>query len=244
MIFDYEKFKQKIEEHSLYFDQLQRFDNYLSHISDEKQFLKDLTNEMENFKKVILEHNDDGKFNFKLKRDGKYFTSIVKFNDDIENVIKKITRLVKKIEKPELKDKSIRIVYGADYEMNFNPEIQIDTDNFNRIDIINEIPYSLRNIGIGKALYKSLINKRGKNGLVLGYLSSNYDSSKDSKFVWDSLRQDDSLYTCIKDFSIISFSNMCSKDTIENVLRKWLRGSENYEIDRDLLIKYPDLDIS
>jgi len=243
-VFNYNNFKKKLEEHALYFDQLQRFDNYLSNISDEKEFLKNITSEMDNFKKIIMEFNNDGKFNFKLKKDDEYFVGTVIYNNRIKNIIEKLLYLIEDIDNTDLKDKTIKIIYGTEYEMDFHPEFQINTKNFNRIDINNEIPYFIRNIGVGKALYKMLINKRDKNGLILGYISSNYDASKDAKFVWDSLRQDKDLYTCIKDLSVICFSNKCSKDTIENVLRKWLRDAKDYEIDRDLMLKYPDLNIT
>ena len=232
----YLNFEEKLKEHALYFGDLERFDNYLDNINNEKKILKNLSDEMDKFKELILEFNDPGKFNMKYKTDGKYIIGNVVYNDRIEMVLKKFKETLEEIDDPDILLKANKIIYGSEEEMDFNPRFQIDTLNFNRIDINNELPYSIRNIGFGKILYKTFIKK-------LGYLSSNYGSSKDSKFVWESLSNDNKLYTCIKDLSIVCFDGDLDINIIENILRKWVKNSDDYVIDTDLLKKYPDLEL-
>jgi hypothetical protein len=240
MNISYEKFKKRILEHALYVDDLSRFDNYLKHIPDKKLILKDLKEEMTKFKEMISHFNDQSVFILKFQKDETYQICNLEYDSDIEKIITQLKRILKKIDDQETLLRANRIVYGAEYEMNFNILIELEHKNFNRIHIADDLPYSLRDLGLGKMLYKNIIKK-------FGWISSNSAEPKpteDSKFVWDSLRNDTDLYTCIKDKSIISLNSKLDKNILENVIRKWLKNSENYIIDSDMLKKYPDFDIS
>lgn len=232
----YEDFKKRINEQAIYVSDLSRFDNYLTHVNDEKLILKDLKDEMSKLKEMISHFNHHHIFDMKLKKDYPHYLYRLKYNDDIEIIIKSLKRLLRNIEKGRILEKANLIVYGAEYEMNFHFDIQIDIKNFNRIHLIDELPYSLRDLGLGKILYKNIIEK-------IGWLSSNFDANVNSKFVWDSLSKDQELYTCLKDKSIICFNWELDFNIIENILRKWIKDSKDYVIDSDLMKKYPDLDI-
>ena len=236
MIKKYINFKDKINEHALYFNDLSRFDNYLDDIKDDKITLKNLLDEMNKFKELILEFNHRSIFKIKLIEDDDHLIGTIKYNNRIESIINKLVELLDIIENVKIQNEAFRIVYGSEDEMDFHPEIQIDKKFFNRIHIISELPYSLRNIGLGKILYKNIIEK-------VGWLSSNYDSSINSKFVWDSLSKDEELYTCLKDQSIICFDSKLDINIIENIVRKWLNDSKDYVIDSDMMKKYPDFTI-
>ena len=231
----YTEFKNRILEHSIYVGDLSRFDNYLKHVNDEKLILMDLKNEMSKFKDMISHFNNSSIFKLNYQEDDKYILINVKYNDKIEIIIQKLKDILENITDDDILNKSYRIVYGIDMEMNFHIDIDIEKNNFNRIHIINDLPYSIRNLNMGKILYKNIIKE-------IGWITSNYDSSKDSKFVWDSLNKDDELYTCIKDMSIICFDYNLNINIIENILRKWIKESEKYILDNDMLKKYINFD--
>jgi len=236
MDISYKEFKERIVEHSIYVNNLSRFDNYLKNVNDEKQILKDLKNEMTKFKDMISHFNDISIFKLNYNKDNKYFLINIKYNDKIEIIIQNFKNILENIKDLDILEKSYRIVYGTNIEMDFHINIDIEHKNFNRIHIVNDLPYSLRDLGLGKILYKNIIKE-------LGWVSSNsIDSTKDSKFVWDSLNQDDELYTCIKDKSIICFDYQLDVNIIENIIRKWVKGSSEYILDDDMLKKYNEFD--
>lgn len=234
MDISYDEFKKRIAEHAIYVDDLSRFDNYLKHVKDEKLILKDLKEEMEKFNEMISHFNDQSIFKIKLEKDDRYYLLNVGYNDKIEIIIQKLKDILENIKDDRILEKANRLVYGSEYEMNFYIQVDIEHKNFNRIHIIDDLPYSMRNLGLGKMLYKNIIKK-------LGWISSNsMDSTIDSKFVWDSLSKDDKLYTCLKEQSIICFNPDLDINIIENVLRKWIGDSKNYILDNDMMKKYPD----
>jgi len=232
----YKEFKDRIIEHSIYVNDLSRFDNYLKHIKDDKLILKDLKNEMSNFKKMISHFNDSSIFELNYQDENEDLLVSVKYNDKIEIIIQNLKDILENITDNEILIKSYEIVYGGNMVMDFHINIDIEKDKFNRIQIIDDLPHSLRNLGLGKLLYKTIIEK-------IGWITSNFiDSSKDSKFVWDSLNKDKELYTCIKDKSIVCFDHKLDINIIENILGKWLKGSEKYILDNDMLKKYTNFD--
>ena len=238
MDISYDEFKKRILEHALYVDDLSRFDNYLTHISDKKLILNDLKEEMTKFKEMISHFNSQSVFILKFEKNDNYHICKVKYNDKMDIIITKIKDLLENIKDQETLLKANRIVYGAEYEMNFHILIELEHENFNRIHIADDLPYSLRDLGLGKMLYKNIIKK-------FGWISSNSQTAtEDSKFVWDSLRKDLDLYTCIKDQSIISLDSKLDKNILENILRKWIKNSQEYVLDSDMLKKYPDFDIA
>ena len=239
MDISYEEFKRRIVEHALYVDDLSRFDNYLTHVSDKKLILKDLKEEMIKFKEMISHFNEQSIFILKFKKDGNYQLCNVKYDEDIEKIILHLRKILKNIQNDETKLMANKIVYGAEYEMNFHILIELEYEKFNVIHVADDLPYSLRGLGLGKLLFKNIIKK-------FGWISSNLGSNptEEAKFVWDSIRKDTDLYTCIKDKSIISLDSKLDKNILENVIRKWLKNSENYKLDTDMLKKYPDFYIS
>ena len=153
----YEEFKRIIREQAIYVSDLSRFDNYLSHVKNEKLILKDLKNEIIDLKKMISHFNWQSIFNLKFIKDGNLSLCKVNYNDKINIIIKKLEEILDNIDNDDIKEKANRIVYGAEYIMNFYISLDIETDNFNRIHVIDDLPYSMRDLGLCKILYKNTI---------------------------------------------------------------------------------------
>ena len=125
--------------------------------------------------------------------------------------------------------------FGDGYDEMFL-NIQLDESNLNRIDIINGLPNFLKNIGLGKKIYKKLIKD-------LGYVSSfsGYEPSLDSSMVWKSIVSDNDMFSFTNNENIISFWNDLDKDFIIDKLKIFFEYKGKIQIDKDFLKKY-DLD--
>lgn len=112
--------------------------------------------------------------------------------------------------------------------------IEIDSDNLNRVDIMNGLPNFLLGLGLGKKTYKKLIKD-------LGYISSlsGGDVNLNSSMVWKSIAKDSELYTFCNDDNIISFWNGVNYDKIVIKLREfYYKKGSNIVFDSDFLNKY------
>lgn len=112
-------------------------------------------------------------------------------------------------------------------------EIDLDKNNFNRIDIINGLPNFMKKLELGKKVYKKLIKD-------FNYISSfyGYSPSIDSDMVWDSILDDNDIYSFTNDDNIISFYNDFNYDEIITILKQFylVEGKRSY--DDDFLKKY------
>jgi hypothetical protein len=122
--------------------------------------------------------------------------------------------------------------FGDGYDEMFL-NIQLDESNLNKIDIINGLPNFLKNIGLGKKIYKKLIKD-------LGYISSfnGYNPSLDSSMVWKSIVSDKDMFSFTNNENIISFWKELDKDVIMDKLKIFFKHKGNIQIDNDFLKKY------
>jgi len=113
--------------------------------------------------------------------------------------------------------------------------LQIDLDDklLNRIDIINSLPNFMKNIGLGKKIYKKLIKD-------FGYISSfyGYEPSIDSSMVWNSLSRDSDIFIFSNDDNLISFWNEIGYDDIMDTLKIFYKDKGFIQIDDDFIKKY------
>jgi len=112
-------------------------------------------------------------------------------------------------------------------------QIELDSELLNRIDIINHLPLFMKNLGIGKKIYKILIKD-------YNYISSfnGYEPSIDSSMVWESLANDNELYIFLNDNNLICFWNDYDYENIINVLKEFYSNKGNREFDDDFLKRY------
>jgi hypothetical protein len=117
----------------------------------------------------------------------------------------------------------------------FHPflEIEINDKLLNKIDIMNNLPTFMKNIGLGKKIYKKLIKD-------FNYISSynGYDPSIDSSMVWNSLLKDEELFIFTNDDNIIAFWNEVSYENIVETLIEFYKNSGNIEFDDTFLDIY------
>jgi len=122
-----------------------------------------------------------------------------------------------------------------DSSHDFNLEIDIRTELFNKIDIVNELPIFMKGIGLGKKIFKKLIKD-------FGYLSSiGGKYSEESYMVWHSLTEDKELYTFVSDDdNVIVFFNDVEYDIIMEKLKDFFEKSEKIIIDDDFIKRYEE----
>ena len=116
-------------------------------------------------------------------------------------------------------------------------EIEIDTDMFNRIDIMNGLPKFIKGIGLGKKIYKKLIKD-------FNYISSfdGYEPSIDSSMVWESIARDEDIFTFSNGDNLISFWNNYSYNDIINVLKLFYKNGKGEQQYDDSFLKLYNLD--
>ncbi len=112
-------------------------------------------------------------------------------------------------------------------------EIELNKYMLNRIDIINGLPLFMKGIGLGKKIYKKIIKD-------FGYISSfnGYEPSIDSSMVWESLANDNELYTFSNDENLICFWNELKYEIIIEKLKEFYENKSDFHFDDDFLIKY------
>lgn len=112
-------------------------------------------------------------------------------------------------------------------------EIELDKDMLNRIDIVNGLPLFMKGIGLGKKIYKKIIKD-------FGYISSfnGYEPSIDSSMVWESLANDNELYSFSNDENLICFWNELEYEIIIEKLKEFYENKSDFQFDDDFLIKY------
>ena len=112
-------------------------------------------------------------------------------------------------------------------------ELEIHEENLNKIDILNGLPNFMRNIGLGKKIYKKLTKD-------FNYISSfyGYEPSIDSDMVWSSIGKDKDIFTFINDNNIISFWNDFDYNEIIEKLKDFYNIKGEIFFDDDFLKKY------
>lgn len=123
-------------------------------------------------------------------------------------------------------------IFGDGYKSLFL-FIDVDVNRLNQIDIINGLPYFIKNIGLGKKIYKSLIKE-------IDYISSfsGNKPSLDSNLVWNSISKDKELFTFSNDNNLISFWNELDFNYIIECLSNFYKIKGSMEFDKDFLYKF------
>lgn len=227
--------------------EIKSYDNFLSNIKiyekalDSDQIkslrrLKDSGNVSDILKKLKEISDNIKELCFNINYDQISF--IVKKGDFLSTSYTKEINSLLLILEGEIMDVDVEVYdrfFGDGYDEMFL-NIQLDESNLNRIDIINGLPNFLKNIGLGKKIYKKLIKD-------LGYVSSfsGYEPSLDSSMVWKSIVSDNDMFSFTNNENIISFWNDLDKDFIIDKLKIFFEYKGKIQIDKDFLKKY-DLD--
>ena len=112
----------------------------------------------------------------------------------------------------ELYNKYLQIIYPDGNDIQFGPEIEIETDFLNRIHIPVGLPQILKNIGLGKQIYRKIIYK-------IGHISTlKMDQSLDPIFIWDSLRKDKDIYSFLREEQMLCINPALSFEEIKDIL--------------------------
>jgi len=189
------------------------------------------------FKSILKILNDDINLILNKCRDLSYDDIGYSMNDDIitisygKHIHTLLSILKDKIENYSTDDIDEKI-FGGGWKDLFL-EIEIDKKNLNKIDIINSLPNFMKNIGLGKKIYKKIIKD-------FGFISSfdGYEPSLDSSMVWESLANDKEIFTFTNDENIISFWYELNYETIIEKLSKFYKNKGFIQFDDDFLIKF------
>lgn len=226
---NYNKFLNIIKENKTLYEfsinpnKLDKIDR-LKDAKDFKNILNIYNDDIKQIKDIIKNINYDEIFI--NKQDDEY---VVEYNSTLYTILKAFeVKLFKIKEYPDILNK----IFGDGYEDLFL-EISIEENNLNRIDILNGLPNFMKNLGLGKKIYKTLIEK-------FNYISSfyGYQPSIDSDMTWLSVLKDTEIYSFINDNNIISFWNEYSFDNIIEKLKIFFNQKNNVIFDDDFLTKY------
>lgn len=214
-------FKLLMLEHAIQRNILKKYDNFLSELSDIKTNINQLKILILDLKKEIkkLDHYDIKLF----KKFGELHMYVCDYSGVANSIIDKILSFLE--DNNNIKFNDIVFPEGDVIKHNLFPKIEIEVINFNRIHI-SDLPKILRGIGIGKIVYKSMINK-------LGYISSiGIDRTEDAELVWDSISKDKNIYSFVSDKKIISITRNIKLEEILELLRKYFEFElkNNYPI--------------
>jgi len=180
-------------EHAISLDRLTKYDNFLSDNITFERELEELNIMINDIKTEIkkIEY-----FDVDLESEK---SNIWRYTCHFSFYITGIIRKIKKKVDNNKNEKLIKIVYPEGFIRSLYPKIEIEIDNFNRIHI-GEIAEILKNIGVGKKCYKTMIKE-------LDYISSDsIDRTKDAELVWKSIIKDKNIYSFVCGERIISFS--------------------------------------
>lgn len=224
-----------LNEKSIYDEKIIEFDNILNNINDFKKTSIYLNNDIlelkdgiSNMKKIKLK---------KFKYDNNKIYTELLFDRNVKIITDDILNVLEASINMPVYPKYFNIVYPDGEEKTFDLDIEIETNNLNRIHIPIGLPYILKGLGLGKKIYKKLIYD-------LGYLSTtSNDRSVDSLFVWESLRKDEEIYTFVLNEKIICISPELEFEKIVDILFEFYDGTNDNDIvilDDDFRIKYPN----
>ena len=220
-----------LNEMSINDETVKKYKNVLQHLSDYKSTSIYINELILKLKDSIS--NNELKIN-RYDEDNIYLIYKIQYSPNTNYYIKQIEEILNDSENLEVYNKYFSIVYPDSNKLKFEIEIYIEKNNLNRIHVPYGLPYILKGMGIGKRIYKILINQ-------LGYISSNYlDRTIESLYVWDSIRKEKDIYTFINGENIISTSINLSFNDIEKILTDFYKNiNDQYIImDDDFKDKY------
>ena len=225
---DYKEFldhmENKMNELALYSDKLSNIrrlynsGNFKDSIKNIDILLKEL---VDNLKNITLEE-------IKLDIDDReIYKDVIQIDYRLkyENQMLGINELIE-----DLDDDSVLYKFFPDNETNFNINIDITKKNFNKIDILESLPFCVKGIGLGKKIVEKIIKKYGYVSL-----QSYTKPSNEITMVFHSLTKDSNYYTFVDESESILVFDKLDKDFIIEVLREFLKDSKIYNIDDDFL---------
>ena len=225
-------FKNFLLEKAISDDNIEKYDNVLKNINNIKNtstFLKEMILELKNECSILD--------NVKVKideEDSKKIYLTTKYNSKIEHKIRNIIDILDQSENTEAFETYFKIVYPDGEELSFYPDIEIEKYNLNRIHIPVGLPYILKGLGLGKKIYKSVIDK-------CEFISSTYlDRAMDAVYVWNSIRKEKDVYSFIFNKKILAISPKLNFNKIEDILLEFFKGltDEDIILDDDFKDKY------
>jgi hypothetical protein len=194
----------------------------LKNAKDFKSILKLYNEDIEKIKDALKNINYD---DIKIEHDEDCY--IVKYNNMIYTLLKAFEAQIFNLD-----DELVNKIFNDGYQDLFL-EITLDQNNLNKIDILNGLPIFMKNIGLGKKIYKKLIKK-------INYVSSfyGYEPSIDSDMTWLSILNDKEIYSFINDNNIISFWNEYEYGEIIEKLKLFYEHDGVKTFDDDFLLRY------
>jgi len=191
--------------------------------NDFKDLIKLLNNDINIIKNKLKNVHFD-EIEFLNKKD--YL--IVQYNSEIYSLLKLFEIQIFNFKN---NDEVLSKIFQNDYSDLFL-EICL-TGEFNILDILNGLPIFMRNLGIGKKIYKKLIKD-------YNYISSfnGNNPSIDSSITWNSIIDDSDIFSFINDDNIISFWKDYDYNKIINKLSNFYKYDGIKIFDNDFKIKY------
>jgi len=211
-----------------------RYDNYISEISDNKKTLENFDSEI-NLLISLFKDLDYTKIKFSNSkyRDKENYEII--FTKNIDLLILPIKKFLSDIEDQnnELYTKILNTYFNG-YEPNFSFDIQIDRNNFNKFHIPVDLPNIFKNLGLGKKIVKAAVNK------FEYLLITSTEDSFELKMVVHSISQMKDVFSFMKEKSILIFKN--DFEIVKKVLIDFFTNdyNDNYTLDEDFLLTYKD----
>lgn len=186
--------------------------------------LKSLNSISEKIKELIR-NIDYTQINLSIEK-GDYIE--VYYTKDIDDLLYSLKREFIGIENNKIK----QLFFNGGYT-SLTLGIELDHSNLNEIDIMNGLPNFMKNLGLGKKIYKKLIKD-------FDYISSFNGSghSLDSDMVWKSIVTDKEIFSFANDDNLISFWNELDYQTILDKLKIFYNIKGEIKIDEDFLMKY------
>ncbi|MFW6225938.1 MAG: hypothetical protein ACOC3V_03180 [bacterium] len=194
-----------------------------SEVGDFKSILNEINPIINNIRKELLDLNFND-IQYHYHKDN----IEIRYNSKLNALLNSLNEILFYLyNNDEIMDK----IFGNGYrDMFLNIEL---TGDLNRLVILNGLPDFMKNLGVGKKIYKKLIKD-------FNYVSSFYgfNPSMESDMVWDSIMDDNDIYSFLNDDNIISFWNEYNFDNIIVTLKDFYNIEGKRVFDDDFLIKY------
>jgi hypothetical protein len=181
------------EKHGISDDDIDRYNGYYENHEDILT-QKKIKAELETIKNSLkdIDWKDIGISRLRNDPEGSRRCSVDSYTREINLRLDTLKGIIREIKDEETQD---------EFQELFNkilPEIHLELENFNRIHIIDGIPETLKDIGLGYKIYKALFRK-------FEYLSSDsYDANSNAKRIWDKIRKDSDYYTFLRGNRVLS----------------------------------------
>jgi hypothetical protein len=222
-MYNFKKFGNKLNEMVIY-NNLDRFDNFLINIHNEKEFLKKLNSEIESIKLEIksLDVITDIKFIDIYKNNENYQVKINKLDEFFYGLDKLLCEVEK--HNNDLYQLIVEKYFNKDDEYSFIFHVEIERDNYNKFHFPVSMPEFLKNSGLGKKIIESAIKR-------FSYLLfSKMEDSMELKLSYESLIKRNNIFSFVKEYFVLMVDN--NPEIVRNIVPKWKNG-EDIIVDED-----------